>query len=824
MRSSISFVRVLCVLTLLLGVSQTARAETFRPAVPAHPDWDNALKPKGTPGPLLTITDSGKTDYQIVMPETPKSQDRKAAAELAYWLFQMTGVELPFVLEDESFKPTGKEISIGRTKLLADAALPVAEKDLGEEGYAIATKGERLFLIGGSRRGPINAVIALLEEDLGCRWYAMHTATIPSRPNLEFQPVPRTYVPVIKRRDPFYSDAHEMHWALRNRTAAHGVPIPAAWGGYPKFPGHFVHTYNLLMPPEVYFDEHPEYYSLLDGERRPRQLCATNPDVIRIMTEKVLAQLERCPDCRYVDVSPNDWTDYCTCERCRSLDEKEGSPSASLLTLVNAVAEEVAKVRPEVKITTLAYLGTVMPPKTIRPRDNVQIVLCTDSHAWDFLFLAVDETVTFQTAMKAWHEIGANMFVWDYAIDFYRYMRPAPNMDVVQHNMRFFLDHGAEGIFEQGRHLPNWGADRSQLRSWVWAKQMWDLSRDNEPLVRDFYYGFYGAAAEPMYQYDLMLNEGWHRAHARWQEEYPDPIKPDKDEYAEIFFHETVDYSDDFINKAASLFRKARELAKDDPELTRRVEYANLPVMSLQAEQGAGHTEETYDRHSYLELINDFERIALERNVTSIVMGYGDPDINRKLAMWRALALIEPGSVEFRELDNQWKFKPDPENVGVKQKWFEPGLDDSNWGSVRSDLGHRGWESQGFGEYTVGYGWYRQSFDLPEDILEYPNLRLFFPAVDEQAEVWINGRKALSHTADVLGLSKDFLWNKPFIFDPKQYLEPGETNQLTVRVHNALHVGGIYKPVWFVWGQPVRDLDVLDRYLIRQKEYLLSVE
>ena len=52
------------------------------------------------------------------------------------------------------------------------------------------------------------------------------------------------------------------------------------------------------------------------------------------------------------------------------------------------------------------------------------------------------------------------------------------------------------------------------MRCWVWSKQMWDLSRETKPVIRDFNYGFYGKAAEPMQQYDDMLWDIWERLHA----------------------------------------------------------------------------------------------------------------------------------------------------------------------------------------------------------------------------------------------------------------------------------------------------------------------
>ena len=41
--------------------------------------------------------------------------------------------------------------------------MPAASADLGNEGYGIAVKDDALFLWGGSTRGAINAVYALIK-------------------------------------------------------------------------------------------------------------------------------------------------------------------------------------------------------------------------------------------------------------------------------------------------------------------------------------------------------------------------------------------------------------------------------------------------------------------------------------------------------------------------------------------------------------------------------------------------------------------------------------------------------------------------------------
>ncbi|HUT25607.1 MAG TPA: alpha-glucuronidase family glycosyl hydrolase, partial [Sumerlaeia bacterium] len=124
--------------------------------------WRNSLAPAGKPGPRLTLARDGRTDYRIVVAKNASSQDRIAAQELQRWLKDMTGAAFQVVSEARLTGKSRKLISVGRTDLLKQSAIPALEDDLAEEGYGIAVKRGTLFLWGGSRRGAINAVFALL--------------------------------------------------------------------------------------------------------------------------------------------------------------------------------------------------------------------------------------------------------------------------------------------------------------------------------------------------------------------------------------------------------------------------------------------------------------------------------------------------------------------------------------------------------------------------------------------------------------------------------------------------------------------------------------
>ena len=133
---------------------------------------------------------------------------------------------------------------------------------LGEEGYRIAIDGDDLVLAGGTRRGVVNAVYALLEEDLGCRFYTNESIKLPTGNTLFVRPVERSFVPKLRLRDPFYTMVFNETWSVRNRTNAPHAVVPEEHGGHIDYDGLFVHTHAKLLPADKYFQEHPEYFAL----------------------------------------------------------------------------------------------------------------------------------------------------------------------------------------------------------------------------------------------------------------------------------------------------------------------------------------------------------------------------------------------------------------------------------------------------------------------------------------------------------------------------------------------------------------------------------
>jgi len=152
------------------------------------------------------------------------------------------------------------------------------------------------------------------------------------------------------------------------------------------------------------------------------------------------------PDAMYWSVSPNDDIGYCECDKCKAINDAQGSPSGSLIQFVNRVAAAF----PDKTITTLAYGYSHRAPKSLKPADNVYIMLSDIDAYRDKPLSEEGSAAVFRNDLKAWGSLTHNIFVWDYITEFTNYLAPFPNFQTLQPNMQFFKDNGVKGVFEQG--------------------------------------------------------------------------------------------------------------------------------------------------------------------------------------------------------------------------------------------------------------------------------------------------------------------------------------------------------------------------------------
>lgn len=515
----------------------------------------------------LTLAADGRSDYVVVRPADSSPSQLYAAEELVEFTRQMTSVELP-VVTDEAPLPA-KAILLGVTRYTAE--LLGAAPDLtalGDDGFRLVARPPHLLIVGSGVRGTLYGVYELLERHGGCRWFAPWQSTIPHRPTWTIPAVDDTQVPAFAMREPFWWPMFPGDYAARCRANGNRMELEARHGGKIRFGGGlFVHTFYPLMPPAEFFATHPEYYSEINGKRTAdyAQLCLSNPDVVRIVTERVLERIRRDPEAKLFSVSQNDWGGWCQCERCRAIDEREGSPAGSIITFVNQVAEAVEKEFPNVWIETLAYQYSRTPPRTVRPRANVVPRLCTIECDFSRPLDQSDypQNVRFVDDIKGWSAITDKLYIWDYTTNFGHYLAPHPNFGALQGNVQFFRDNHVVGLFEQGAYQgPH--AEFAELRGWLLAKLLWNPDQPVEPLIDEFMTGYYGPAAGPVRTYFDEL-----------QALVADPS-------AKLFIWGPPTapcFTDAFFERAAGLWAEAERLAADDPQYRYNVRMSALPVI-----------------------------------------------------------------------------------------------------------------------------------------------------------------------------------------------------------------------------------------------------
>lgn len=517
--------------------------------------------------PKVMIAEKGKSTLPILISADAPESAQYAATELRHYLELMTAARFEIVHEQAD----GPVIALDRA---ANGLGFHADVELGDDGFTIARHGSQLGILGGCR-GIIYGVYELLEH-LGCRFLTPTCEIVPTRTDLELPRLQTTQIPRLEYRYHNYVGFTDYpRFAVKSRING-PVPIKEKFGGHLAYVW-FVHTFeHNLISPDEYYDQHPEYFSLVDGQRlRERsQLCLTNPDVLMIVIDKVKTGLRAHPECRLISVSQNDWYNPCQCPDCQRIDAAEGSHAGSLIQFINQVAEAIEPEFPQVIIDTLAYQYSRPAPKTIRPRHNVCVRLCSIeacfAHPLDNCadvsrkVSRPDGTLSgFIDDLQDWAQVCDRLYIWDYTTCFAHYPMPYPNWNVLQPNMQAFVRNHVRGVFEQANGAHGGGVDLNELRAYLIGKLLWDADCSLEVHMMDFLNGFYGNAAPIMRRYIQTLT---------------DKVEQDQ---IHLGFNDACDrdhLTDEMLDLYDSLFIEARSAVNGDPIRQMRVDRAHLSV------------------------------------------------------------------------------------------------------------------------------------------------------------------------------------------------------------------------------------------------------
>lgn len=536
-------------------------------------------------------------DWKIVVDKDAIPSEKFAAEEFQLLFEQATGNKLQIV----NISPgKSKNIFIGYSLLSQYVGDSIDIKDFGKEGLRIKITQNNITIEGGKLRGTLYGVYEFAERYLGIRFLTYDYTYVPEHEKSILIPCKEfTYNPCFVYRNSYYKENIE-HPEFSVRLRLNAFEKRDKYGGTCNM--EFVtHSFYYQVPVDSFKIEHPEYFAEVGGKRLLEaygggpQVCVTNPDVIKILTKAVFKKIAEYPEIKNVSIVQNDNEYYCTCKNCDAINQREGCPMGSHMAMINAVADEVAKIYSDVTIGTLAYQYTRKRPKTIFPRDNVMVQLC--SIECDMLHAYTDKdnamNKPFADDLAEWGKVCKNLWIWDYMVDYNCYLLPFPNLRSIGKNIKYYKDNNIKGVFMEANYSSVAG-EMSDLRNYITARCLWNPELDSWELTKEFCNLYYKNSAKPILEYLTRIHDNVEKNNLKAR---CNPVKP---------FEIGLD-----ANFSCYIFKKFEDAVKmaDDETVRSRVEKASLCAYVAMLETAKGEAN-CCSLDKYKEITKKFLELA----------------------------------------------------------------------------------------------------------------------------------------------------------------------------------------------------------------------
>ena len=703
-----------------------------------------------------------------------------AAKELQRHLSLISGKKIP--LNPAEIEKDSYVIQVGK--------IPAEDtgKLLPEEGRWIFMQKEAYFYGDGSG-GTLNAVYRFLEDELHVRWPAGLDIAYRQRNPVQLRKNSGSWHPVLRLREIRTGQKASMiYWATRMLSGKHNMP-------------RYGHAFPNWW--ERFGKTHPEYFAMNKGRRFPIApdgsrkeditisnskyskmiaLCVSNPRV----AEQILKDWDRKSD---LNLCENDApaNHSCHCSGCIALDPRPGKElnnnmgADRYIDFANRVGAEAEKIRPGTLVTMYAYNASEQPPEKIRIASNILLGIVPTDFRSDRLMQYVQK----------WKKAGMKNFF--YRPNWHHYYRPMGfplgndkhAFDILQFMIRsgaIAFDFDATEYYDVFR----WRMDYILYHAMAHPEKSFEYWEKH-------YAESYGEACGEVVEYFRYWRMIWDtRIYPRFDE----LASPLKNPYFSLIFTRNGKvrefYKAQDFQKTGELL--ARGLRKNlSPEERRRLtalkEFNDHAALMLQAV--------TTEKFEDAQKVKQFR----EKHKLPKVMpfeNYLDDFCGLK-------RLADFSQYDFPVMDTPrfWHFRFDTGNDGVREKWYAlrdfsdfDGMmpTDSPWEQPSRQGGHPTLKLRQEAADYDGVAWYSCLATVPTEWKGKRRIWIYFGAVDEAADVWVNGKKVGNHP-----FLKPNDWETPFAMEITGSIQWNSPKQLiSVRVTDNAGNGGIWKRVYIV--------------------------
>jgi hypothetical protein len=439
----------------------------------------------------VALAVNGKAQLPVVLSEQASDRVRDVASILNEYLQRITGAKFVIANGEQSrglFVGTFSDFPSQKLKARFEP-----NDTARREEYLLRSDSHGVWLIGATDLAVEHAVWDLLHRVGYRQFFPGETwEVVPAIRQLSIDVDTFESPDYLARRiwygyGPWdYNVKPYEQWCVRNRCVP-GIQLSTG------------HAYDrIVKASRKEFDLHPEYWPLLDGQRKPvgnPKPCLSNPAVRSLFVRNALEQFEKEPSLDSVSMDPSDGGGWCQCENCAKL----GSISDQAVTLANEVAVAINQRYPGKLVGMYAY-NYHSPPPTVRVQPQVVISVAT---AFLKGGLQLDDIIS------GWAVRGATLGIREYyGVNVWDRDLPAAarggNLDYLRRTIPEFHAKGAK--FMSAESSDNWGPNG--LGYFLASRMLWDVKQaeHGDALVDDFLSRCFGPAKEPMREFYQQLN------------------------------------------------------------------------------------------------------------------------------------------------------------------------------------------------------------------------------------------------------------------------------------------------------------------------------
>ncbi len=415
-------------------------------------------------------------------------------------------IDYPGTVDQVNWDMSKKYIVVGNHTMFAAAGLEMPAIDLGETGYYIVTKGDSVFIMADENADEAQAyqlaALAFLKAVVG---YEMYAADCVSYTVADGKNFTLPDMKIINKPDMDY------------RLEGNYISVGAGSYGmgntdndvFMSVNGNSFHTVLDLLDPSEYYGSHPDWFYLTSqntswwdqivGNQRydHYQLCFSevknDPEALDIIFGNLKSVILANPSLHNIAFGVADNNYICDCDACSA------NGVAAYLETANALAQMIADdadISWNVKLIIFAYRQYKNAPTGVTAHKNVGVMVAPIEASYN---TPIADQAEFADNIKDWANICNHLYIWYYQANFDHYLYPMDSWDVMQPNIQFARDNGADFIFYQNQGVN--ASHFSKLKDYLEAELTKNADADYDTLVNNFFTNYYGPAAAPMRQF-----------------------------------------------------------------------------------------------------------------------------------------------------------------------------------------------------------------------------------------------------------------------------------------------------------------------------------